>query len=146
MPRLSIGHAVVKVDNVVAKSPLIEQLKPCAILARQSLLCTTHHNRSLMGPMALVDGKNLHIIQRDMTADLKGQVLLRLTEALQDEDANALRDFELYRGWGDVIYVRIHTGISPSFEHRNRLRSKFEAAASRALSPNRHSVEIRWSR
>jgi NOL1/NOP2/fmu family ribosome biogenesis protein len=99
-----------------------------------------------MGPMALVGGKHFHIIQRDMTSDLKRHVLLRLTEALQDEDVNALRDLELYRGWGNVIYVRIHTGISPSFEHRNRLRSLFEAAVSSALSPNRHSVEIRWSR
>ena len=76
-----------------------------------------------MGPMALVGGKHSHIIQGDMTSDLKRRVLLKLTEALQDEDVNALRDVELYRGWGDVIYVRIHTGISPSFEHRNRLRS-----------------------
>ena len=96
--------------------------------------------------MALVGERHFHIIQGDMTSDLKRRVLLRLTEALQDEDVNALRDIELYRGWGDVIYVRIHTDISPSFEHRNRLRSLFEAAVSSALSPNRHSVEIRWSR
>jgi hypothetical protein len=44
----------VKVDNAVAKSPLIEQLKPCAIRARQSLLSTTHHNR-IEKEMALVD-------------------------------------------------------------------------------------------
>ena len=50
----SIDHAVVKVDNAVAKSPLIEQLKPCAIRARQSLLSTTHHNR-IEKEMALVD-------------------------------------------------------------------------------------------
>lgn len=98
-----------------------------------------------MGPMALVGGNYFHIIQRDMTSDLKRRVLLRLTEALQDEGVNALRDLELYRGWGDVIYVRIHTGISPSFAHRNRLRPFFEAAVSSALSPIRHSVEIRWS-
>jgi len=48
------GHAVVKVDHAVAKSTLIEQLKPYAILARQSLLSTTHNNR-IEKEMALVD-------------------------------------------------------------------------------------------
>jgi len=95
--------------------------------------------------MALVDEKDLLIIQRDMAADLKSDVLSRLAEALQDEDGNALRDLELYQGWGDVIYVRIHTGISPPFEHRNRLRSMFEDAVSGALGPKRHLVEIRWA-
>jgi hypothetical protein len=41
----SIGHAVMEVDNAVAESPVIEQLKPGEILARQRLLSTTHHNR-----------------------------------------------------------------------------------------------------
>ena len=50
----SIDYAVVKVDDAVAKSPLIEQLKPSVILARQSLLSTTHHNR-IEKEVALVD-------------------------------------------------------------------------------------------
>ena len=84
-------------------------------------------------------------INRGMTADLKKSVLSNLSEALHDEDVTVLRDLEVYQGWGDVIHVRIHTGISPPFEYRNRLRSLFEAAVSNALSPNRHLVEIRWS-
>ena len=81
-----------------------------------------------------------------MTADLKDRVLLNLSEALHDEGANLLYDLEVYKGWGDVIYVTIHSGISPSFEHRNRLRALFETAVDKALSPNRHLVDIRWSR
>jgi hypothetical protein len=44
----------VKVDSAVAKSPLIEQLEPSAIPARQRLLPTTHQNR-IEKEMALVD-------------------------------------------------------------------------------------------
>ena len=43
-----------KVDNTAAKSPLIEQLKLCAILARESPLSTTDHNR-IEKEMAFVD-------------------------------------------------------------------------------------------
>ena len=81
-----------------------------------------------------------------MTADLKNRVLLNLSEALQDEDVNLLGDLDVHKGWGDVIYVTIHSRISPSFEHRNRLRALFESAVDDALDPDRHLVDIKWSR
>src|ERR1700722_4118526 len=49
-----VGHAVVEVDHTVAKSPLIEQSKSGADLARKSLLPTSHHNR-IEKQMTLVD-------------------------------------------------------------------------------------------
>jgi len=81
-----------------------------------------------------------------MTADLKNRVMCNLSEALHDEGADLLHDLDVHEGWGDVIYVTIHSGISPAFEQRNRLRDLFEAAVDKALDPNRHLVDIRWSR
>jgi len=81
-----------------------------------------------------------------MTADLKNRVLFNLSEALHDEDANLLHDLDVHEGWGDVIYVTIHSGISPPVDHRNRLRALFETAVDNALRPNRHLVDIKWSR
>jgi len=70
---------------------------------------------------------------------------LMLSEALHDEDAGLLRGLDVHKGWGDVIYVTVHAGISPPFDTRNRLRALFESAADKALSPNRYLVDIRWS-
>ena len=71
----SIDNAVVKVHNAVAKSPLTEQLEPSAILARQSRLSTTHHNR-IEKEMALVD-QPCTKCERCQLGTSNGQIIFR---------------------------------------------------------------------
>ena len=70
-------------------------------------------------------------------------VLSAIAQVLPDDGHDYLTKLDIRRGWGNVLYVRLHTTVPPS-EAGREFGGRLRDAIREALGEERHSVEIVW--
>jgi divalent metal cation (Fe/Co/Zn/Cd) transporter len=70
------------------------------------------------------------------------RVLEALADALPEEGTSPVKSLRIHDGWGNMVFVAIHTALSRSSDHElgNRIKDSVEGA----LGGQRHRVEIIW--
>ncbi len=79
-----------------------------------------------------------------VAAHLTKRVLRELSKALPDEGSDLLTHLSVRRGWGDIIFVRIHADTVPRVGGID-LRERFINAVDAALVGHRHRLDIEWA-
>lgn len=69
-------------------------------------------------------------------------VLSAIAHVVPDDGHTYVTKLDIRRGWGNILYIRLHTTVphSAGREFGDRLRN----AIGEALGDERHSVEIVW--
>ncbi len=70
-------------------------------------------------------------------------VLSAIAGVLPDDNHNYVTKFEIGRGWGNVLNIRLQTTIS-SPDAGRELGDRLRHALGEALADERHHVEIVW--
>lgn len=72
------------------------------------------------------------------------RVLTRLGEALPDDRHDFVNRIDIRDGWGDTIFVRVHSPLPRTPENHDRW-TRLQSAVASALEGERHRVEIAWN-
>jgi RNA binding exosome subunit len=70
------------------------------------------------------------------------RVLEALADVLPEDGTSPVKALRIHDGWGNMVFVAIHTALSRSSDHElgNRMRESVE----RVLAGQRHRVELIW--
>jgi hypothetical protein len=94
-----------------------------------------------MGPSPLVRAAPTENHGVVLAAGTSKRVFQAVANTLREDGQSLVSALKLRSGWGDVVYVRVHTPLS--FSQREELAS-LQAAIEEALGGQRHRVEIIW--
>ena len=78
------------------------------------------------------------------TDDLSSPVQAALTQALSGAGFDLVTQVDVRRGWGDIYFVTIHTGLARA-DASPDLRPTIQEVVATVLDGRRHHVEIRWA-
>jgi hypothetical protein len=76
--------------------------------------------------------------------DLSSRIFVARTEAFSGAGFDLVTQVEVWRGWGDIYIVSVHTGLSQA-EASPDLRLTIQQVIATLLEDSRHKVEIRWA-
>lgn len=96
------------------------------------------------GPLALPGVHETGQSCTHMTADLSKLILAALTDALSGVGFSLITNVEAQRGWGEIDFVTVHTGLAKA-DASPALRQTIHDVVATVLGDRRHHVEIRWA-
>ena len=71
-------------------------------------------------------------------------MLIRVGEALPDDRHDFVNRIDIRDGWGDAIFVRVHSPLPRTPENHDRW-TRLQSAVESVLEGERHRVEIAWN-
>lgn len=80
----------------------------------------------------------------DVESDLADRVKGALTAVLPDDGFELVNDVDVRRGWGDVYFVDVHSGLRYTDAHP-KLKWMVHAVVESVMPDVRHSVKIVWA-
>jgi hypothetical protein len=81
---------------------------------------------------------------RDVDSDLADRVKGALTAGLPDNGFELVNEVDVRRGWGDVYFVDVHSGLRHTDAHP-KLKGMVHTVVDSVMPDVRHSVKIVWA-
>ena len=81
---------------------------------------------------------------RDVESDLADRVKGALTAVLPDDGFELVNEVDVRRGWGDVYFVDVHSGLRYTDAHP-KLKWMVHTVVDSVMPDVRHSVKIVWA-